>query len=223
MPRAFKRSRSSFSPPPKKDLIFDEKDDEGLLPSFSPPEELSPAAPADEDAEAQGTTRYRDVFPPFSAPEAAAGRRRREEAREYEEVEEVDVVADLDCDGDGRMGARSLRAGAAALALLGAATSVVPRTGAALVIVERISLLGESGIEGKEKRMRVANFYLERGLNADKRKARFLLLLLQFFFFLLVTDNDDTPKTKTTASVSSFRPFLSHPREAAPLALGAQH
>ena len=34
---------------------------------------------------------------------------------------------------------------------------------------------------------------------------------------------DDTPKTKTTASVSSFLPFLSHPREAAPLALGAQH
>ena len=45
----------------------------------------------------------------------------------------------LDGDGGGRIGARSLRAGAAA-ALLGAPTSEVPRAGTALVIVQRISL-----------------------------------------------------------------------------------
>ena len=110
-----------------------------MLPSFASPEELSPAASDDdEDAEAEGTTRDRE-FHSFSPPEAAAGSRRAEELEEWKGVDEVDFVVSLD--GDGRIGARSLRAGAAA-ALLGAATSEVPR-GTAPVLVQRISMLRE--------------------------------------------------------------------------------
>ena len=138
MPRALRRSRSSFSPPPKSALSF-ERNEGLLLPlSFSSPEELSPAAaPDDEDAAERTTTRDREALPLFSPP--GSGRAERGGGGEEERVDIVDLDGD---GGDGRIGARSLRAGAAA-ALLGSPTREVPSIGTALVIVQRISLLRE--------------------------------------------------------------------------------
>ena len=82
MPRALRRSRSSFSPPPKSALSF-ERNEGLLLPlSFSSPEELSPAAaPDDEDAAERTTTRDREALPLFSPPGSGGAEQRGRRGR----------------------------------------------------------------------------------------------------------------------------------------------
>ena len=88
----------------------------------------------------------REKFPLFFSP-TGSGRAEEEVEEEVEEEAEEEVQVDVDLDGSGdagRIGALSLRAGAAAAALLGVPTGKVPRTGIALVIVQRIAEMVES-------------------------------------------------------------------------------